>query len=77
MKKITITEKQVFQFNQMRAMLIKIYKEYQTPAQMRRDSEKQYGLDFEETIEYAYENIQNTAKYAVKGVKHIILKNKS
>lgn len=73
MKKITITEKQAIQFNFMRAALVSIAKEYQTPEQLRRDSEKQYGLAFEEAIEYAYDNIQAQAKFAAKNVKAINL----
>lgn len=43
----------------------------QTPEKMRRDCKKNYGLDFEETIEMAYENIQEVAKRASKGLKLI------
>ena len=53
----------------MRNALIRIAKEYQTPAQLRRSSNSMYGLDFEESIEMSYENIQSDAKAAVKGVK--------
>jgi hypothetical protein len=41
--------------------------EYQTPARMRRSSEKDWGLPFEEHLEYAYENIQQEAKTAILG----------
>lgn len=71
MKTITITEKQRQQFNLMRMALIQIHKDYQTPTQLRRGCNKGYGLDFEETIEMAYENIQGLAKSMVKGVKQI------
>lgn len=70
---ISITKKQAEQFNRMRASLIQIAKEYQTPAQLRRNSEKQYGLDYEDCLEMSYENIQDTAKIASKGVKAIEL----
>lgn len=73
MKKVTITEKQAIQFNLMRQTLIGIHKGYQTANQLRRNSEKEYGLDFDEAIEMAYDNIQLTAKSAVKGVKAIAL----
>lgn len=73
MKKITITEKQARQFNLMRFCLLTIGKNYQTPAQLRRDSQKEYGIDFEESIEMAYENIQETAKKGYKGVKEIVV----
>lgn len=66
-----MTPKQKEQFNLMRETLKKIASGYQTPDQLRRDSEKEYGLEFEEAIEYAYENIQCEAKSAVKGVRAI------
>lgn len=69
--KIQITEKQAQQFNAMRRELIKISKGYMTTNQMRKNSEKQFGLDFEECIEMTYDNIQSGAAYAVKGVKEI------
>ena len=42
---------------------------YQTPAQLRKNSKGQYGLGYEETLEMAYENIQQLAKEATKNVK--------
>jgi hypothetical protein len=69
--KIEITEKQMFQFNRMFLALKKISKEYMTPKQLRKDCEGEYGLDFEETIEMSYENIQAEAASAIKGVKGI------
>lgn len=42
---------------------------YQTPDQLRRNSGKEWGLDYEEALGYAYENIQQTAKDAIKGVR--------
>jgi hypothetical protein len=74
MKKIEITENQRQQFNLMRMALIQIHKDYQTPSQLRRDCKGDYGLEFEETIEMAYENIQHLAKSMVKGVKAIEFK---
>lgn len=71
MKKYQITEKQREQFNMMRAALIRISKEYQTSNQLRRNCEKQYGLDFEECIEMSYDNIQSDAAAIVKGIKGI------
>jgi len=71
MKKILITEKQANQFNSMLRELNKIAKDFQTPTQLRRSSEKLYGLDFEEAIEMSYENIQEIAKNASKGIKKI------
>ena len=40
---------------------------YMTPDQLRRNSEKMYGLPYEEALEYAYENAINVARQAVKG----------
>ena len=59
-KKIEITEKQKNQFNIMLNSLKRI-KAYQSPKQLRRDSGKDWGLNFEEAIEMAYENMQNEA----------------
>lgn len=46
-----------------------IAKAYQTPKQIRRNSEKKYGLPYEEALEYAYENIQQEASNAIRGVR--------
>ena len=53
----------------MRATLKRIATGYQTPEQLRRGAEREYGLDASEAIEYAYENMQQEAKNAVKGVR--------
>ena len=42
-----------------------IAKDYMTPSQMRKN--RQYGLEFEEVLEMAYENIQKLAADAIKG----------
>lgn len=42
---------------------------YQTTNQFRKGSNSDWGLDYEEALEMAYENIQETAKRAVKGLK--------
>ena len=70
---ITISKKQADQFNLMRQTLNRIAKDYQTPTQLRKGCKSDYGLDFEETIEMAYENIQSDAKFACGGVKSIVL----
>ncbi len=44
-----------------------IAKNYQRPDQLRRGAEKEYGLDADEAIEYAYENIMWDAERAIKG----------
>lgn len=40
---------------------------YQTVQQLRRNSEKEYGLSFEEALEYAYENVKEEAIRVIKG----------
>ena len=47
--------------------LKRIAKDYQTPAQLRRSHQRQFGLDFELALEYAYENIQQEAALAIRG----------
>lgn len=49
--------------------LRRIAKDYQTPTQLRRTCERDYGLDYEDALEMAYENIRNEAKRAIKGMK--------
>lgn len=46
-----------------------IAKQYQSPQELKRNSEKQFGLDYEEALEMSYENIQMVAKEAIKGVR--------
>lgn len=48
---------------------LKVITKYMTPSQVRNRCEKQYGLSYEEALEYAYENIQQTAKSAIRGVR--------
>lgn len=64
-----MTPKQQEQFNRMRATLKLIATGYQTPDQLRRGSEREYGIAADEAIEYAYENMQQEARNAVKGVR--------
>jgi hypothetical protein len=42
---------------------------YQSPAYLRRNSRRDWGCEYEEALEYAYENIQQTAKDAIKGMR--------
>lgn len=42
---------------------------YQSPDLLRRSSQKDWGLGYEEALEYAYENVIGTAKAAIKGVR--------
>ena len=69
-------EKQKRQYNLMLGTLRRIVNHYQTPDQLRKSSEKEYGLDYEETLEMAYENIQNEAKAVIKNVKYLRLQDK-
>ena len=48
-------------------VLNRIVRMYQTPAQLRRNAERQYGLTYEEALEMAYENIQAEASAAIRG----------
>lgn len=66
-----MTHKQKKQFNQMYYTLLQISKSYQTPSQLKKNSRNQYGLDYEEALEMAYENIQLSAKAAIKGIKEV------
>lgn len=69
-----MTTKQQIQFNTMLATLTRIAKHYQTPTQLRRSAEKQWGCSGSEALEYAYENIQHEARAAVKGVRPMVPK---
>lgn len=42
---------------------------YLPPEKLRKQSEKRYGLDADEAIEMAYENVINEAKQALKGYR--------
>jgi hypothetical protein len=48
---------------------LKLITQYETPDQLRRNSHKSWGLGYEEALEYAYENIQSTAKQVLKGMR--------
>lgn len=42
---------------------------YMTPEQLRRQSEKAYGLSYEESLEMVYDNIQGEARAALAGYR--------
>lgn len=42
---------------------------YQSPDTMRRHSERDWGVGYEECLEIAYENLQQDAKTATRGVR--------
>lgn len=48
---------------------LKTITKYQTPGQISRNSWKDWGCAPSEAVEYAYENIQQTAKNAIKGIR--------
>lgn len=64
-----MTPKQAEQMDRMHRTLERIAKQYQTPAQLQRASEKKWGIEYCEALEMAYENIQTEAKAAIKGVR--------
>lgn len=61
-------------YNRMYDALKTIATGYQTPAQLRKGSKDRWGLDYEECLEMAYENIQQLAKEATKNVRRFELK---
>lgn len=46
---------------------LKVISGYQTVEQLRRNSERDWGLSFEEALEMAYDNVIFEAKQAIKG----------
>lgn len=63
------TDKRLEREQIMYDALRRIAKEYQTPEKLRRNAERQYGLEYEEALEMAYENIQSLASFAIKGMR--------
>lgn len=55
-------------FIRMHHALKTIAKGYQTPEQLRKNCGK-YGLTYQESLQMAYENLQETARQAIKGVR--------
>jgi len=47
--------------------LKRIAKNYQTPDQLRRNSERDFGCSYHEALEMAYENLQWEASRAIHG----------
>lgn len=68
-----MTKKEAIQFNRMHAALKKIAKDYQTTGQLRLNSEKEYGLEFEESLEMSYHNIQVLAEFTIRGIRKKII----
>lgn len=67
-----MTEQQKSDFNRMWTALQRII-EYQDPETLRENSQKDWGLDFEEAIEMAYENIQEEARQGVQGINRVAI----
>lgn len=66
-----MNNKQAIKYNQMLGALKTIANSYQTTNQLRKSSKGKFGLDYEEALEMAYENIQNVAKMAIRGLQRI------
>lgn len=71
-KKITITRKQAEQFNRMRHSLHTISRGYMTPDQMRKSEDSEFH-GFGEALAMSYENIQEEARIAVKGIRKLTI----
>lgn len=65
-----MTKKERNDFNQMQNALKRI-KNYQSINSLRKDSKKDWGLDYEEALEMAYENIQSEAIAGLRGVRKL------
>lgn len=57
-----MTDKQIKNYNRMHNALKTIAKNYKSSEQIQRSCEKEYGLSYSESLEMAYDNIQNIAK---------------
>lgn len=65
-----MTPKQKQQFNKM-LLALRTINQYSTIRQLQKDSGTDYGLEYEEALEMAYENIKTEAQFAIKGIKPI------
>lgn len=62
---MSINEKHYWQmFNALQRI-----KAYDTPERLHRGSQKDWGLEASEAIEYAYENVLQEAKVGLKGIR--------
>ena len=66
-----MTRKEARQFNQMHTALKRIIA-YQAPDRLARTALKNYGLNPDEAVQYAYENIQSEARAGLKGVRAVL-----
>lgn len=67
-----MTAKQRQQYNRMIDALRRI-SAYQTLQQLQKNSCNDYGIEYYEHLEMAYENIQEEARNVVKGMRKIII----
>lgn len=65
-----MTEKEAGKFNRMRDALKEIAKYMDTDA-IKKKSVRLYGLEPDEAIEMAYENVLYTAKQAICGIGEV------
>ena len=63
-----MTPKQKENYNKM-VKTLRTITQFQSPEKMQQDSMKDWGLDYEECLEMAYDNIQAIAKENVKGIQ--------
>jgi len=61
-----MSEKQYAVLKAYRTTLERIARNYQTPSQLARSCGDDFGLDYSEAIEMAYENMQAEAKAVLK-----------
>lgn len=66
-----MTEQEKINYNKMFNILLKISSQYQTPGEIKDNSEETFGLDFEEALEMSYDNIQLEAIMAIHGLNVI------
>lgn len=64
-----MTKKEYTDFIKMKAALERIAKHYYTPDQLRKKAGSMYGVSYEEALEMSYENIQEEARFGLKGVR--------
>ena len=65
-----MTLKQKENYNKM-ARALRNITNFQSPEKMRKNSENDWGLEYEECLKMAYDNIQVMAKENVKGIRLI------
>src|SRR5690242_9462459 len=49
--------------------LHRIARDYDTAERLMRTGEREYGISGQEALQYAYENIQEEAKFAIRNVR--------